>query len=181
MSSARRAAARTTAGSQASPLRASRRLCRSERPLPSPASAQDKSAHVRPRRRWPSAARPCARIGLALDVVARNRRARHQAMEVRPACELGAVLRRLGVLWLAHLHREAVAALWTGYRTGYPVHPVHPVRNHRLDIGFLARLGGEHEGGGERHVHLCEGRVGAFHRARPQPRDHGELLALIWF
>ena len=48
---------------------------------------------------------------------------------------------------------------------------------HRLDVGLLARLGGEHEGGSKRHVHLREGRIRTLHRARPQPSNDGELLA----
>src|SRR5205823_9671915 len=44
-------------------------------------------------------------------------------------------------------------------------------------IRFLASLGGKHEGCGERHVDLAEGRIRALYGARPQPRDHRELLA----
>ena len=68
---------------------------------------------------------------------------------------------RLRILRLSHLHREAVAA----------------ILDHWLNVSFLARLGGEHEGRGERHVHLRERRVRALHRARPEPGDHGELTS----
>ena len=104
-------------------------------------------------------------LALGLDVVARYRRPRHQALEVRAARELRPVLRPLRILRLAHLHREPVAA----------------ALDHRLDVRLLAALGREHEGRGERYVHVGEGRVRALNCPRPQPRDHGELLAHIRF
>jgi hypothetical protein len=87
-----------------------------------------------------------------------DRRADIRHLKVRAARQLGAVLRRLRILRLAHLHREAVAA--------GPLSPALPREGggsqDRLDIGFLARLGGEHEGGGERHIDVAKAGLGLF-------------------
>ena len=95
------------------------------------------------------------------DVVRRDRHARHQAAEVGAARQLGAGLGRSRVGRRADLDREAVA--------------VTVRADHRFDVRFLALLGGQHEGGDQRHLHLRERRVGALDRARPQPRDHRQL------
>ena len=96
-----------------------------------------------------------------LDVVGRDRHPRHQAAEVGAARQLGAGIGRSRVGRRADLDREAVA--------------VTVRADHRLDVRFLALLGGQHEGGDQRHLRLRERRVGALHRARPQPRDHRQL------
>ncbi len=46
-------------------------------------------------------------------------------------------------------------------------------------IDLLARLGGKHEGGGERHVDLGKSRVRALDRPGPEPGDDRELLAHV--
>jgi hypothetical protein len=66
--------------------------------------------------------------------------------ENSPPSQLRPVLCRLGVLRLTYLHRKVIAV---------------PL-DHRLHIDFLARLGRKHKGGGQRHVHMGEGGVGAF-------------------
>jgi len=45
---------------------------------------------------------------------------------------------------------------------------------------LLARFGGKHEGGSERHVHVSKGWVWALHRPRPEPGDHSEPLTHIF-
>ncbi len=54
------------------------------------------------------------------------------------------------------------------------VKPLH----HRLHPCLLARLGREREGAHQRHLRAAR-RVGAPHRARPQPGDHSRLAAAV--
>ena len=51
--------------------------------------------------------------------------------------------------------------------------------HHRLNPSLLARFGGEQKGQGQRHIDPGKGRVRAFHRARPQPGNDGELVVRL--
>ena len=100
-------------------------------------------------------------FALGLDVVSGNWRSRHDTLKVRAAPELSAVLCRLAILWLAQLHREAVAGLL----------------DHGLDVCLAICSIRQPESGDERHIDLREGRVWALYRARPKPGNHGEFSA----
>jgi hypothetical protein len=96
-----------------------------------------------------------------LDVRRLDRHPRHQAAEVGAPRQLCALLRAGRRRAGAHLEVVAIAL------------------HHRVHPAFLARLAAQDEAAGQRHVHLAEGRVGAFDGARPQPGDDGELLARL--
>src|SRR5260370_20033253 len=94
-----------------------------------------------------------ASVGVILDISAGNRKTANQAEEILSLPGACAVLCRIDVNRLAHLHSEAIAAAF----------------DNRFDVSFLAHLVRKHKTRGQRDIHLCEGAVWAFHSAPPEP------------
>ena len=103
-----------------------------------------------------------ARVRLFVDVVVWDGNVREQASKC-PGRQPGAAPGCTSLCRLTCLHREPIAARL----------------DDGLDVCLPASPGGEHEGGHERHIHVCERRVRALHRARPNPCDDSETPSLV--